>query len=166
MASGSPEPGRDRNPNLTRFTPGPGGLIDQQAFDEARRRADRATGIALLVLGIGVTVMNMAMLTENALAAQYAAVFSSYGIAPYARPEGLAALSLAGIVGHPLIYAATLYTCILRWRRGKRALWVIILGSLASMALTFAIITLGMTMHPELAAVIEQGALPTATATP
>lgn len=163
MASGSSEPGRDRNPNLTPIAPGPGGPVDRTTLDEARRRADRTSGIALLLLGIGITIMHMLSCTENALAAQFAATFQSYGIEPYRRPAGLSAISLAGLIGHPLIYAATLYAAILRWKRGKRALWLILLGSIAAMAFTMGLAAIGTTMHPELVEVIEQGGMPSPT---
>ncbi|CAG7845076.1 hypothetical protein USB125703_01333 [Pseudoclavibacter triregionum] len=167
MASGSRKPG-DRTPDLSRVPPpgggplGPSG-IDPSRLEEARRRADRSSGISLLILGIGMTIMSMTMLTENAMATQFSALFEQYGIEPYVRPAGLGALATAGLIGHPLIYALTLYTTLLRWRRGKRAMWIILLGALAGAAFTFGIISTGITMHPELMHAIQTGATPTPT---
>lgn len=166
MTSGSPEPGRRPNPNLSKLVPGPGGLVDREELAEARRKADRSSGIMLLALGLVVTVMNMSMLTENSLAAQYASVFQSYGIDPYERPAGLGAVSLAGVIGHPVIYAATLYVALVRWGRKRRAMWVIVLGAVVSMLFTFLLVTVGMSLHPELIAAAQQGAMPTGVATP
>ncbi|MBN6777549.1 hypothetical protein JRG19_03160 [Pseudoclavibacter alba] len=164
MASGAKKP--NRNPDLSGFTPAGGGLIDKQQLDEARRRADKTSGIAMLVIGIFATITSMTSFTENALAMQYSQLFAQYGISPYVRPAALPALSMVGIIAHPALYATTLYLVLLRWKRNKRAMWLIVIGAILGMGLTFLLVTIGISLHPELIAAAQSGMLPGTPATP
>ncbi|GGA60517.1 hypothetical protein GCM10011490_08340 [Pseudoclavibacter endophyticus] len=122
----------------------------QKQLREARRRVDKIYGIGLLVFGMLATIVNMTFFTENALAQQFAALFDEYGIATYARPAGLTTLSLVGIIGHPVIYAITLYITLIVWRRDRIAAWIPVVGAVVAMLFTVALMLIGVALHPEL----------------
>lgn len=136
--------------------PDPGSDREQQRA--TRRRIDRVYGIALLVVGIFATIVSMSSFTENALAQQYAMVFEQYGVADYARPAGLATLSLIGIIGQPVIYALTLYLTLIVWRRGKMAAWIPLVGAVLAIVFSGALVAIGAFLHPELIAAITASA--------
>lgn len=117
---------------------------------ESRRRVDKIYGIGLLVFGLLATIVNMTFFSENALAQQFAALFDEYGIEPYVRPAGLATLSIVGIIGHPVIYAVTLYLTLIVWRRDRIAAWIPVVGAVVAMLFTVALMLIGVALHPEL----------------
>ena len=82
------------------------------------------------------------------------------------RPAALPTLSMVGIIAHPALYAITLYLVLLRWKRKKRAMWLIVIGAILGMGLTFLLVTIGISLHPELVAAAQSGMLPGTPATP
>ncbi|KAB1657913.1 hypothetical protein F8O01_06440 [Pseudoclavibacter chungangensis] len=158
--------GTSRNPNLSNFTATPMGVVDTEKLKENRRRSDRMVGIMLLAVGILATITNMVMFTENSLAMTFASFYEQYGVGAYTRPDGLTALSLVGILGHPAIYAIALYLTLIRWRAGKRAAWIPVLGAVLATLFSFALIMLGIMMHPELVQALTAAAQQTPAPTP
>ncbi|MDO5051688.1 MAG: DUF6264 family protein [Pseudoclavibacter sp.] len=130
---------------------------ERAEFQRRRTMQDRVFGIGLLVFGGLGTIMHMQLCTVNALAAGYAQLFAQNGLSPYVRPDGLEALSWAGLAAHPLLYALVLYWSLVRRRAGKRFMWLPVLGSLAAMLLTLLLSAIGVAMHPQL---LELGATP------
>lgn len=116
-------------------------------------RSDRALGAGMLVFGALATIMHMQMLTVNALAAGYAQMFTQYQLGDYERPDGLTTLSWAGVSGQVLLYALFLYWSLIRWRRGRKFIWVPLIGAACAMLFSLLIITIGFGMHPQLLAI-------------
>lgn len=141
------------------------GAEQQDSTQEAKRKNDRFLGIGFLVLGLVATILNMTTFTENSLAGQMALLYEDFGISDYVRPEGLAMLSLTAILVLPAIYALTLYLTLIRWRAGKRAMWIPIIGAVVTLIAIFGLTLTALLMHGELLQAISSGALPTATPT-
>ncbi|NLT27044.1 MAG: hypothetical protein GXX90_10460 [Microbacteriaceae bacterium] len=122
--------------------------LDEQR--RLRRRLDRIYGIALFIVGIGATIVNMQALTEQSIVMQIAAMFEQYEAGDYVRAEGLAALGWAGIVAHPLNYALWLYVALRRWRAERFAAWCAIVGAVIGWLITVGVLAIAAGMHPRL----------------
>lgn len=143
--------------------PGPSPIPTPPTPEERRkvtRRIDLIYGIALFVMGIVATISSMTALTENALAAQAAAMFEQYEAGDYVRADGLAWISLAGIIVHPLNYALWLWIALGRWRAEKLAAWCAIVGAIVGWLMSTLLVTAALMMHPQLTdAVLKQAGL-------
>ena len=140
---GSPSGGLPGGPG------GPNGL-DPAAIAAARRRADLTMGIMLFAFGLVATMFNMVSLTENMLAQQIATLYEQFGVSPYVRPDGLGAVSTVGVIGLPVIYGFFLYIALRRWYAGKRAMWVPLVGAIATFAFTVMLVGAAIALHPTL----------------
>ena len=76
------------------------------------------------------------------------------------------ALSTTAIVVLPTIYALTLYLTLVRWKAGKRAMWIPIIGAVVTLITIFGFTLTAILMHPELLDAIASGTLPTSTPSP
>lgn len=124
--------------------------VDPEAMEKARDRADRTTGVMMLIVGAFATISNMLALTENSLAASFAQMYAQLEIGAYHRPPGLETLSTVGIFGHPIIYGITLYIALRRWKAKKRTMWLIVLGAVVAFLFSLGVIGAGISLHPEL----------------
>ena len=118
--------------------------------------------IAFFVIGIGGTIMHMLTTTQSSIITQAAQAFAQYGVGEYHRPAGLEVIEWAGIILQPLNYAVWLWIALQRMRRGKSALWTAFVGAVIAWILTFALVGIALSLHPELVDAI----LTQATATP
>ncbi|MBF4549804.1 MULTISPECIES: DUF6264 family protein [unclassified Pseudoclavibacter] len=141
------------------------GSEPQDSVQEVKRKNDRFLGIGFLVLGLVATVLNMTTFTENSLAGQMALLYEDFGISGYVRPEGLGSLSTTAVLVLPAIYALTLYLTLVRWKAGKRAMWIPIIGAVVTLITIFGFTIAAILMHGELLEAISSGALPTPTPT-
>ncbi|WP_371030390.1 DUF6264 family protein [Pseudoclavibacter sp. JSM 162008] len=141
------------------------GAEQQDTVQEAKRKNDRFLGIGFLVLGLVATILNMTTFTENSLAGQMALLYEDFGISDYVRPEGLGVLSTTAILVLPAIYALTLYLTLIRWKAGKRAMWIPIIGAVVTLITIFGLTLTAILLHGELLQALSSGALPTATPT-
>lgn len=141
------------------------GAEQQDSLQEAKRKNDRFLGIGFLVLGLVATILNMTTFTENSLAGQMALLYEDFGISDYVRPEGLGVLSTTAILVLPVIYALTLYLTLIRWKAGKRAMWIPIIGAVVTLVTIFGLTLTAILLHGELLQALSSGALPTATPT-
>lgn len=152
-------------PGASPVGPDPGRDATREKLREARRRADRIYGIGLLIVGVFATIINMTVFTENSLAQQFATMSEQYGIDDYTRPAGLGAVSLAGIIGHPVIYAIALYVAVVMWKRGRIISWIPIVGAVVAFVFSAALMAVALSMHPELLQAASTGT-PTPTPSP
>ena len=131
-------------------TTGPAPALDPDELRRLRLRLDRGDGIALFVIGIGATVLNMSALTEQAIVTQIAAMFEQYEAGPYARPKGLAPLGWTGIVLHVVNYAGWLHLAVRRWQAGRFAAWCAITGAVIGWLITIGTLAIAAARHPAL----------------